>query len=68
MSQSEAVLSTTTVVQPEFFAPWHVRLGSGEISPRRLLLLQAMMLREVLAKLLSKSVLLTRRLGMPSMR
>ncbi len=27
--------------QPEFFAPWHVHLGSGEISPRRLHLLQA---------------------------
>lgn len=30
-----------TLVQPEFFAPWHVRLGTGEISPRRLFLLQA---------------------------
>lgn len=27
--------------QPEFFAPWHVHLGDGEISPRRLHLLQA---------------------------
>lgn len=27
--------------QPEFFAPWHVQLGAGEISPRRLHLLQA---------------------------
>ncbi len=26
---------------PEFFAPWHVHLGEGEISPRRLRLLQA---------------------------
>lgn len=26
---------------PVFFAPWHVRLGNGEISPRRLSLLQA---------------------------
>lgn len=26
---------------PEFFAPWHVQLGSGNISPRRLQLLQA---------------------------
>jgi molybdate transport system regulatory protein len=27
--------------EPAFFAPWHVRLGEGEISPRRLSLLQA---------------------------
>ena len=27
--------------KPEFFAPWHVHLGEGEISPRRLHLLQA---------------------------
>ncbi|MCH9743141.1 MAG: TOBE domain-containing protein [Proteobacteria bacterium] len=27
--------------EPAFFAPWHVRLGGGEISPRRLSLLQA---------------------------
>lgn len=27
--------------QPEFFAPWHVHLGRGDISPRRLHLLQA---------------------------
>lgn len=26
---------------PAFYAPWHVRLGQGEISPRRLFLLQA---------------------------
>jgi len=26
---------------PEFFAPWHVHLGSGDISPRRLQLLQS---------------------------
>ncbi|HEY9018269.1 TOBE domain-containing protein [Thiomicrospira sp.] len=30
-----------TPTQPEFFAPWHVHLGDGEISPRRLHLLQA---------------------------
>lgn len=26
---------------PQFYAPWHVRLGNGEISPRRLMLLAA---------------------------
>ncbi len=33
--------SDSNVNEPAFFAPWHVRLGSGEISPRRLSLLQA---------------------------
>lgn len=27
--------------RPEFYAPWHLRLGEGEIGPRRLLLLKA---------------------------
>ncbi|WP_127471576.1 TOBE domain-containing protein [Thiomicrorhabdus aquaedulcis] len=30
-----------TYNQPEFYAPWHVHLGTGDISPRRLHLLQA---------------------------
>ena len=41
MSESAPDMHTLTVAQPEFFAPWHVRLGTGEISPRRLFLLQA---------------------------
>ncbi|HQT02576.1 MAG TPA: TOBE domain-containing protein [Thiotrichales bacterium] len=41
MSESASDMPSLTVAQPEFFAPWHVRLGTGEISPRRLFLLQA---------------------------
>lgn len=41
MSEFNDDLPAIAIAQPEFFAPWHVRLGVGEISPRRLLLLQA---------------------------
>jgi molybdate transport system regulatory protein len=41
VSQATVESPTLVAAQPEFFAPWHVRLGTGEISPRRLFLLQA---------------------------
>lgn len=40
-NSSEVYVSGSAIDDPAFFAPWHVRLGSGEISPRRLTLLQA---------------------------
>jgi molybdate transport system regulatory protein len=42
MSKStEVYIDSPSLDEPAFFAPWHVRLGEGEISPRRLSLLQA---------------------------
>lgn len=41
---------------PAFYAPWHVRLGQGEISPRRLFCCKRLMQQAVLAKPRSKLV------------